>query len=125
MPIITTNKGEAPKRALIKGEHPFEVIDATEKKSKEKGNDYIELKLRVDANGEKGTVWDNLTFTEASMWKVSQFLYATGMCKVEGESINVVAEDCLGLTGRAVFKIGKDSNKNERTEVESYVFEEF
>jgi hypothetical protein len=123
MPIITTNKGDAPKRIILKpGEHNFEVVDANEKKS-EAGNDYIELKLRVGE--EQASVYDNLVFTDAAMWKVSQFLYATGLAKSEGESINLVEEDCLGLTGRCLIKTGKDKNKQDRNEIDSYLFEEF
>jgi hypothetical protein len=127
MPIIRTNEGEAPKRIVKKaGDYPFEVKDATLKKA-QSGNQYIELKLAVGEPGDESTVYDNLTFTESSAWKISQFMYSTELADPanKGTEINLEADDCLGLKGRVKLKVGKDSQKQDKNEVDSYLFEEF
>lgn len=100
------------------------VIDAKEDTSKG-GNDMFKLTLRViHDNGREGpALFDYLVFSESSFWKVDIFLKAVGQNYEEGSSIELHADEMIGLQARARLGVsefnGKRSNK-----VEAYLVEE-
>ena len=56
---------------LRPGDYQFEVVEAEERESKS-GNTMISMALRVKISGREVTVYDRLTFTDPSLWKVGQ-----------------------------------------------------
>jgi hypothetical protein len=79
------------------GEYAVEIINAEESIS-QKGNEMIELKLRVEPS--EAIVYDNLVFVEAAYWKIDAFRAAIGESVVPGEEVDIKAEDFIGKTGR-------------------------
>ena len=96
MPEYTTGHDET----LPKGSYDFTVVDATERTS-QSGNTMIELELMVKGSGggKNGGVriFDHLTFTPKSFWKIDAFRIATGEKLTPGQTVSFEAEDCQGL----------------------------
>lgn len=79
------------------GDYFVEVTYAGESIS-QKGNEMIELMLRV---GPSGTiVYDYLVFTENAYWKIDAFRAAIGDQVTPDEEVEIIAEDLVGRTGR-------------------------
>ena len=113
MPTFT-NK-ESP--LLPDGIYPFEVVNATEKVSNA-GNAKIELTLLVGPDHTR--VYDNITFTEASAWRITAFLQATGTFLKANEEVSVEAEDCIGRKGECSI-ITETYNGRTRNRIDAYL----
>lgn len=83
----------------------FEVVEANHKVSK-KGNDMIALKLRVFAKTRETVVFDYLL--ESMGFKLLHFCEAANLT-AKYASGNLLAQDCLGKTGRCVVGIEEAS----------------
>jgi hypothetical protein len=108
-----------PKEAgqLIAGDYAFEVTNAEETVSKV-GNDMIELTLQVE--GRK--VWDRLVFTPKAAFRIDQFLAAIGREIVDGEEVEIEADDLIGKTGRCRIEPVKDENGKLKNEVKHWIW---
>lgn len=113
-----------------KGEYDFTTIEINEFQVSKNGNDMLPLKLEfVDDNGNKSNVFENLVFTEKTLFKINQYLAALGVPK--GTRINWRDAEFYkylkSKKGRAVLGIetykdkgGKDREKNV---VVAYVYD--
>ena len=80
-------------------DYDFVVDDAVEKESS-KGNPMIELQLDIEHNGHHIRVFDHLVFTRNAFWKIDDFRLSTGEKLVDGQKVNIEAEDCIDRKGR-------------------------
>ena len=100
-----TEKQIAEENLLPKGTYPFEVIEATAKKSKA-GNDMIELKLRIFAPD--GTEWEARDWIMEKMaFKLFHFCAYCGL-STQYQNGTLLATDCVGKTGYAKIVIKED-----------------
>jgi hypothetical protein len=101
------------------GTYDFEVVEASNEKSK-KGNDMIKVKLQLwDRNGDTRFLYDYLM--EAMMFKLLHFCEATGLSQMF-QAGNLSAENCLGRTGKVKIKVGEAQNGYApKNEVKDYV----
>lgn len=102
---------------LPDGAYPFEVTAASEKTS-QNGNAKIELTLEVGPDRVK--VFDNLTFTAASSWRIDAFRLATGDIIKGNIEVSIEAEDCIGRKGQCAI-ITETYNGRTRNRVDSYL----
>jgi hypothetical protein len=97
---------------LPDGEYSFEVTNAEEKTSDSSGNEMIELTLKIE-NGP--TVYDYLTWTEKSDWKLNDFRASIGENVIVGVPVDVNPDNWIGRRGRCVLYTdtyqGKKKNK--------------
>jgi hypothetical protein len=98
------------------GDYNFTIDDAGEKESKA-GNTMIELTITAvtDDFKDSSCVYDNLVFTPKAFFHIDEFRVATGDTLVEGQTVSLEAEDCVGRRGRAHLIVdtynGKAKNK--------------
>jgi hypothetical protein len=106
---------------LPEGVYTFICIDAVEKTS-QAGNTTIELQLMVkEANGDNEVrIFDHLTFTPKSTWKIDDFRAATGEILVKGQRSRFESEDCIDRQGKVRLKIETFEGR-ERNKVEEYL----
>lgn len=90
------------------GSYPFKIIEAEEGKSREKKYDMIKLVLSVDVPGREEPIncYDNLVNMPKALFKIEQFVKATGQPEkftVKGKvaECSLTADDCLGKGGMA------------------------
>lgn len=114
----TSSDQEPQFHHLPAGDYPVTIVEAVETVSRSSGADMI--KLTLDAEGPDGTtakVFDYLVATPSSAWKVDAFRRALGVEVVEGEAVELAAEDLVGLTLRARLRVeefnGRQNNKIE------------
>lgn len=104
-----TEKDILESRLFPKGDYDFEITEAAEKTSKAKGNDMIELKLRItDSRGLGRTLTDYL-MPEVPL----KFLHCCQVCGLvaEYENGSVSAADFTRKRGRLSLVIEKDKTK--------------
>jgi hypothetical protein len=121
----TTAKPSNPSIMLPPGEYTVRVIEAKEDTSKS-GNDMLKLKFRViKSNGTEGpALFDNLVFTESSLWKVDQFLDACGQHPGEGVDFDLDPQSMVGWECKA--KLKHDTYQgNTNLKVDAFIVEEF
>ena len=111
----TTHTPEA-KGPLPAGDYDFEVINAEESVSRKSGADMIELTLTV--GGRK--MFDRLIFTEKSEWRVDAFLASTGREIVDGEEVEITADDLIGKTGRCRLKYKTNADRSPKLDEKGY-----
>lgn len=86
------------KRVYEAGEYPFVVVEAVQKVAKN-GTEYTKLKLAVNVGAPKEiTVYDGMFYSEKSLFRIKQFVEATG-CNPPKEP-----DDYVGQSGWAMFK---------------------
>jgi hypothetical protein len=83
---------------LPDGFYWFRVKNAKENTST-KGNEKIELELEIQ--GSETIVYENLTFSQKSYWRIDEFRTATGEKLTKSGQVTFEAEDCVGRTGCA------------------------
>ena len=115
-----TSSNDAPKSYhLPAGDYPVTIVEASETVSRSTGADMI--KLTLDAESPDGTqstkVFDYLVASASSVWKINAFRRALGYEVVQGEPVELAAEDLVGRTLRARLKVeefnGRANNKVE------------
>ena len=115
-----TSSNDAPKSYhLPAGDYPVTIVEASETVSRSTGADMI--KLTLDAESPDGTqstkVFDYLVASASSAWKIDAFRRALGYEVVQGEPVELAAEDLVGRTLRARLKVeefnGRANNKVE------------
>ena len=73
-------------------------ITGGEMKKSEKGNSYLAVEFTFQAP-ETGKAWLNVTMTKKTLWRVRQFLVATGQFtddELQGDNFEFTVEDILG-----------------------------
>jgi hypothetical protein len=113
MPSYTSSTPQERPDHVEPGDYQVEVIDAIETVSKG-GHEMIELKLRTSAGS---LLFDFLVFIPTAFWKIDAFRRALGHEVVQGEPVELAAEDLIGRTLRARLKVeefnGRANNKVE------------
>jgi hypothetical protein len=109
------------KDALVipEGEYDYEVIDAEEKTSK-KGNEMIEITLKVFHGDSFRTITDYLM--EAMAFKLRHFCEAGGIIKLYDNG-TLTASDCIGCSGKLKLTIEKDTSGkySDKNTVKDYI----
>ena len=119
-----TEKQLAEENLLPKGTYPFEVMKATAKQSK-KGNDMIELELRIFAqDGKERGLRDWLM--PAMGFKLFHFCAYAGLSQ-QYDAGTLTSHDCEGKTGFLELTIQEDKTGEfpPRNSVKDYVRPEF
>jgi hypothetical protein len=101
---------------LPDGIYSFECVAAAEKTS-QNGNQKIELTHEVGPDRVK--VYDNLTFTAASSWRIDAFRMATGEIIKGNIEASLEAEDCIGRKGQCSI-VTETFNGRTRNRVDAY-----
>jgi Protein of unknown function (DUF669) len=109
MPSTKYDPNSNPFELIPVGEYDVEVVEAKERTSAA-GNPTISLQLKLENNRR---VFDNLTFTEKSAYRIANFMEAAGMDV--GDNLDLSAQDCLGKSVRVKLGVRKNS-KNQRDE---------
>jgi Protein of unknown function (DUF669) len=98
--------------AVPDGEYQFEVTNAEEKTSESSGNDMIELTLKIK---DGPTVYDYLTSTDGSRWKLDNFRAAIGEAVKPGVPVDIDPDSFVGRRGTCLLYTdvwqGKKKNK--------------
>lgn len=97
MPSYRSSEPTARPDYVEPGEYSVEVINAEETTS-QKGNEQIELKLKVQPSG--AVLFDHLVFAENCFWKIDTFRAATGENVAADQEVEIHADDLIGRTGR-------------------------
>jgi len=100
------------------GEYRFEVTNAEEKQSASSGNDMIELTLKIE-NGP--TVYDYLTATDGSFWKLDNFRASIGEDVRPGVPVDVDPDKFIGGKGTCILYTDTYQGK-KKNKVADYVF---
>jgi len=83
------------------------VVVRAEEKVSQKGNEMIELVLRVySADGATIPVYDYLISAESSAWKIRHFCKSSGLDYEKGD---LSADECLGQNVRVILAVTKDA----------------
>jgi hypothetical protein len=112
-------------RLCPEGVYPFEVLKATEGKSKSSGADMITLKLRVFVGAEDTYLIDDYLLDSVA-YKLFHFCSYTGLAQ-KYESGTLADKDCEGKTGYLKMGIQKGKKKDDggvwpdRNTVKDYV----
>ena len=104
--------------AVPDGEYRFEVTNAEEKQSASSGNDMIELTLKIE-NGP--TVYDYLTATDGSSWKLDNFRASIGEDVRSGVPVDVDPDKFIGRKGTCILYTDTYQGK-KKNKVADYVF---
>lgn len=113
MPTYKQNQGAD---LLPDGIYPYYVRNAKLGTSSN-GNEKIELTLQVNGTY---TVFDNLTFTENSGWKIDQFRISSGeVLGAAGSEASLEADDCLQRRGE--LELGTQEFPKDSGRMRNYV----
>jgi hypothetical protein len=112
-----TSSDQTPQyQHLPAGDYTVTIVEAVETVSRTSGADMIKLTLDAEApDGGTVKVFDYLVGSPSSAWKIDAFRRALGHEVVEGEAVELAAEDLVGRTLRARLKVeefnGRSNNK--------------
>jgi hypothetical protein len=115
---MTTAFEEIPEARYI-----LTIVEATPGKS-DAGNDKIGLKFKIkDGEFKNRVVWDTLTFSQNTMWRVRKFIEVANpdLFKNESAPLAVIAEELVGCEVDAFLEAGKDLNQNPRSNPKEYI----
>ena len=111
-PINIDFEDAKPLEPLEEGEYSATVIKAEEGVS-QAGNPKIDLRWEVTEGEHEGRlIFDNLTFTQKSLWRVKQLFEAAGM-DAEGEAA-IDADELVGIECNLLVSI-EEGNVNQAT----------
>ena len=65
-------------------------------------------------------MFDRLIFTEKSAWRVDAFLASTGREIVDGEEVEITADDLIGKTGRCRLKYKTNADGSPKLDEKGY-----
>jgi hypothetical protein len=126
-----TVDGSTAKYTLENGEYMWRVIPEvttgdrvfrTSDGHSDKGDEQINLVLKVGTRDEQITVLDRLTFSSRAQWRVSEFLRSAGAYPGHGVSIDLKAEQCIGLGGKCRTLNGEPDYKGKvYTSIDRYL----
>jgi hypothetical protein len=85
--------------AVPDGEYAFMVTDAEEKQSASSGNDMIALTLKIQGGG---TVYDYLTASDGSQWKLDNFRASIGEDVKPGVPVDIDPDRFIGRKGTCI-----------------------
>ena len=114
-----TSSNEAPKSYhLPAGDYDVTIVESSETVSRSTGADMIKLTLEAEASdGSTTKVFDYLVASPSSAWKIDAFRRALGHEVIQGEPVELHADDLVGRTLRARLKVeefnGRQNNKVE------------
>ena len=94
---------------LPNGVYPWEIIKALDTTSKglpPAPQIKMSVRLHGGENGD-GLVYEYLTFSDAALWRVDQFINSAGCAPAVGTRISISARDVVGWTGMARVFIGR------------------
>lgn len=133
MPNFNTPNGEKKQKyTLDPGVHGWKVVEQVtfgdyrflteDRISQRSGDEQIQLALLVGREAEHVQNIQTLTFSDAAMWKVAEFLKSAGIYAGEGVPVYLVAKMCIGLTGkcRTVNQI-PEGKQYERTDIAEFL----
>jgi hypothetical protein len=122
---FTAGKPEQVEFVVPNGDYDLVVVEASEDTSKKGGNDIIEMLLQIiHPDGSKGPkLYDYLTWTDKSFWRIDQFLKSAGHHPGEGSMIDINAADIIGWKVRATLSQGTTNKGKPRMEVDAYKWE--
>ena len=105
------------------GKYDVVCVNAEAKRSKDSGNQMIELTWKVMfQDGTEGPkIYDYLVFTPNAFWKIDNCLAACGAHPGEGKDVNLSPEHFIGQKCRIDVIVGKTNKGNERNEIKDYV----
>ena len=117
MAHVKATSKQQPIVTLKPGTYELIVTDCKESQTKG-GHDTFQMVMKTpDPNT---YVTDNLVFSEAAAWKVSQFMRGTGARIEEGEDIDITPNDVIGMALVAKVIVEKYNDKNYN-KVERYL----
>ncbi len=102
---------------LPDGIYPFEVVGASEKVS---NNNNAKIELTLEVGPDKVRVFDNLTFTASSSWRIDAFRLSTGDIIKGNIEVSIEAEDCIGRKGMCSI-VTETYNGRTRNKVDAYI----
>jgi len=115
-----TSSNEAPKSYhLPAGDYDVTIVEASETVSRSTGADMIKLTLEAESayGTTKTKVFDYLVASPSSAWKIDLFRRALGHEIIQGEPVELHADELVGRTLRARLKVeefnGRQNNKVE------------
>lgn len=117
MPSYRSSEPTARPDYVEPGEYLVEVINAEETTS-QKGNEQIELKLKVTPEG--AVLFDHLVFAEKCFWKIDAFRSATGENVTADQDVEIHADDLIGRTGRVKLAV-EEFNGRKRNKVAAWL----
>jgi len=116
-------EGEVEQRfvLLAEGEAEFKVIESEQLISKS-GNEMIKLTLNCkDCKENHGTVYDYLVGTEKMKWKIKHFFESVGMEKEYETCEEILPEQLIGKSGKAILKTQQQPGYDPKTSVKEYI----
>jgi Protein of unknown function (DUF669) len=113
-----SDKEIAQLNLIPEGTYTCEVVDAINKIST-KGNEMIELKLKIVSEKEKNRIMFDWLLS-AFPKKLKHFCQHTGLIK-HYDAGDLNATDCMGKLARIQVKITKSTNGEDWTKVEDYL----
>jgi hypothetical protein len=133
MPSFETPNGDKKQKYTLEpGVHGWKVVERVEfgdyqfytedRISQRSGDEQIQLVLLVGSTEEHIQNIQMLTFSDAAMWKVAEFLKSAGIYAGEGVPVCLMAKMCIGLTGkcRTANEI-PEGKKYERTDIAEFL----
>ena len=115
----TLDNGVWQWRILAEGD-AFNKQQFTEERLTTKGDDMIQLVVKVGDKTHSIIIIENVTFNDAAEWKLNEFLKSAGIYAGEGVDYYITAEMCVGLHGQCN-TANKQSGEYTNTKIASWL----